>query len=201
MDDQPTTSAERRCPICGAIVPLGARYCPSCGNRQPDSDADAPSFSAALDDILVDQESTESPPPEDVAQTPPISVWGPNDPVVVEMTPDEPLTYRPEPKAEPVEEPVLQRESSSTSVDWATTTTAPPSTATATGWATTPEHWTNQQQPPLRQQGWRGNRTLWLVFGILGMIVVCCCGFIFLVSMISATETSAVIDGMNSALR
>jgi hypothetical protein len=40
----------------------------------------------------------------------------------------------------------------------------------------------------------RGNRTLWLILGIVGIIFICCCGFFFLVSVISAAESTATIS-------
>lgn len=179
MADQ---AGERRCPICGAAVPSSARYCPSCGNRQPDADSVAPSFSAALEDVLDDHPS-DVPGPVTITgpaePTPTPSVWGPNDPPTStsEVPPvyDEPVT---------VAGPTV----SAGPADWSA---APP--PPQTGWATTPEHWTNQQQPDLKQQGWRGNRALWLVLGIVGILFFCCCGFFFIVSAVSATEAAVAV--------
>ena len=192
MDEQSPTTTERRCPICGSIIPAGARFCPSCGNRQPDHEAAAPSFSAALDDILVDDPI--EPAAEPTIVTPPTSVWGPNEPVdPFEETrvPAEPVAYQPSPAPQPVASLPAQ--------PGQPTGYGEPSSPA--GWATTPGHWTNQEEPPLKQQGWRGNRTLWLVLGIIGIIVFCCCGFFFIVSAISAAETSAAIEILDVAYR
>jgi hypothetical protein len=70
-------------------------------------------------------------------------------------------------------------------------------TASASAWSEPtgqPGMW--GAQPPLATTPTRprGNRTLWIILAIVGFLIFCCCGFLFVALLIDGTTSAATSD-------
>lgn len=68
-------------------------------------------------------------------------------------------------------------------------------TATSGEWSSPPPVVVAAEEPT----GWRRNRTLWIILGIVGFVLLCCCGSMMLVSAVSSVD-SAFQDEISLAL-
>lgn len=163
------------CHNCGALLPHGARFCPTCGAavaapvaapvEQPASD-DA--FRNAIDAALG---TSASQPDQPTVQAP---IVGPTE----SELPDESPTS----------------ESAASAQSW---TPPPPGPNPSDSmqqptWTATPEQWPADISSN-NQTGWRKSRTTWIILAVFGFILFCCCGILFTLFVASAFD-----DGLQS---
>lgn len=146
-----TPVAHDTCPVCGSVLPEGARFCPSCGNRIETAGPERDEFRGAIDAALgstgPDQPTTQAP-----------VVLGP---VAGPPAPD----------------------SQSPSV------APPPAAPPEPTWTAVSEQWPSGIGAT-RRDGWRRNRTLWIIVAIFGFIVFCCCGILFSLFIAASLDSS-----------
>lgn len=152
-----TPVAHDTCPVCGSVLPEGARFCPSCGNRieaaGPERDEFRDAIDAALGSTGPDQPTTQAPVVLGPVEGPP--------------APGSPLPSVTPPPAAPT---------------WTATPPEPTWTATSEQWPA--------DIGATRRDGWRRNRTLWIIVAIFGFIVFCCCGILFSLFIAASLDSS-----------
>jgi hypothetical protein len=174
VSEQP--AGERRCSNCGNVAPAYARFCPVCGAQLAGVTGEAGTFEDAIAEVLGEEQAGSQPLPELPPQSqspwdqptsrvePPGSGW-------IDVTPTQSSDS---PPSSSYSDPPGGWTASSSS--WSQPT--PPTGA----WSSEPV----SSAPPQKS----GNRVLWIVLGIIGFVIFCCCAFFLFSVAVSGSDAT-----------
>lgn len=159
------------CHNCGALLPHGARFCPTCGAQV----------------IEATPASTEQPASDDAFRNAIDAALGTSSGSAEQPTVQAPIVGPAVPES--VEQPEIA-ESQPTSPTWSATPDSasyPPMQQPA--WTASSEQWPADVSTH-NQPGWRRSRTTWVILAIVGFIIFCCCGILFALFVAASFDDS-----------
>jgi len=158
------------CHNCGALLPHGARFCPTCGAQVIDA-TPASAEQPAGDDAFRNAIDAALGTVPDSADQPTVQA-----PIVGPAVPDTVTPPPPDPQP--------------TSPTWSVPpepANYPPSQQPA--WTASSEQWPADVSTH-NQPGWRRSRTTWVILAIVGFIIFCCCGILFALFVAASFDDS-----------